>query len=138
MSSQESVSLTADLWISAGNDAYLGVTSHFVDRSWTLNHYLLGAFELNHSHTSDNIKDLLFSVLDDYGITGKVHVIVTDNARNIRTACSSRNIQNLTCFGRNVNLAIKAGIEQQNVRISNLLAKCRKIVGQIRMSPTDY
>jgi len=59
------VSLTADIWTSITNQAYLGVTIHYINNNWKLCHYLLDLIHLEHQHTAMRIKEKLCQLIDE-------------------------------------------------------------------------
>ena len=58
------ISLTADIWTSTfNNDAYLGLTIHFIDNDWNLRNFLLDIMSFTTRHTGTNIADAIISIL---------------------------------------------------------------------------
>ncbi len=54
------VSLTANIWTSVTNQTYLGVTIHYIDDQWKMQHYLLSLIHFEHHYTSIKTKKKLF------------------------------------------------------------------------------
>ncbi|KAM9824979.1 E3 SUMO-protein ligase ZBED1-like isoform 2-T2 [Syngnathus typhle] len=67
----EAVSLTADTWSSAGADACLAVTCHFLDQAMRVATVLLGVRPLPQSHTSAHVADSLTALMEEWAIEGK-------------------------------------------------------------------
>ena len=134
-----SLAITTDLWTSVANDSYLSLTAHFISLNWELKHVVLGTFPMpeGESHSADTIEAKLKELLESWNVNRKVMCCVTDNAKNIVNACSQLGLPNLSCFGHNINLALKAGTDQHIARVSHLLKKCRKLVGHFKHSATD-
>jgi len=85
----EAVSLTADMWTSINMDAYLAVTCHYVDDSVKLATVLLGVLPFPELQTAVNISAAMRSLMEEWGIEGKVTSIVTDAGAFISQAFDS-------------------------------------------------
>ena len=48
-------SLTTDIWTSFANDAYISLTTHFIDDCWQMRSYTLATYSFPEQHTGDNI-----------------------------------------------------------------------------------
>lgn len=94
----KSVCLTADMWTSLTTESYLGVTCHYTNTNSTLATVLLAVSKFPEAHTADNIKDALENVILDWGLTGEVTSIVTDNAANIKLAIQKLGLRHLPVF----------------------------------------
>ena len=74
------LSLTADMWTSTqNNDAYLGLTIHYVDSEWNLRNFLLDIIPFTTRHTGINIANSIKSVLMEFHLLEKTLVLTTDN-----------------------------------------------------------
>src|SRR6266542_6575029 len=73
------VSLTADVWTSITNQAYLGVTVHYIDDEWNIQHYLLDLIHFEHHHTGTRTKEKLLQLIDKMNLNGKVLSLTTNN-----------------------------------------------------------
>ena len=51
---------------------YLGVTAHFLTADWELRSVLLVFRELQGCHTAENTTEVLYAIIKDFGIEGKV------------------------------------------------------------------
>src|SRR6266511_4700623 len=54
------VSLTANIWTSITNQAYLKVTVYYIDNEWNIQHYLLDLIYFKHHYTDIRTKEKLF------------------------------------------------------------------------------
>lgn len=61
----EAVSLTADMWTSINMDAYLAVTSYYVDYSVKLATVLLGVLPFPEAHAAINITAAMRSLMGE-------------------------------------------------------------------------
>src|SRR6266542_6088700 len=73
------VSLTANVWTSITNQAYLGVTVHYIDDEWNMQHYLLDLIHFEYHHTGTRTKEKLLQLIDEMNLNGKVLSLTTDN-----------------------------------------------------------
>lgn len=131
----EYVSLTTDMWTSIGsNDAYMTVTSHFIDNDGMLNDFVLDTQSFGDiNHNAENLHLYLTAQTAKWNIEKKTEVIVTDNARNITNAVELSGYESLKCAGHTLNLCVKDILETEE-KIQNLLSKCRSIVGHFKRS----
>ncbi|CAG8778666.1 759_t:CDS:2, partial [Racocetra fulgida] len=53
------VSITCDIWSFVTMQSYLGVTVHFINNEWQLQHFLLDLLPLTRQHTAVNIKQAI-------------------------------------------------------------------------------
>jgi hypothetical protein len=79
------VSLTLDGWTSCSQHNYLAVTGHFVERICrgkpsTLRSLLLAFRPLPASHNAERQAAILTAVTEEFGITGHIRSITSDNA----------------------------------------------------------
>src|ERR1043166_345937 len=49
------VALTVDIWSSLKFESFLGITIHFIDENWMLQHFILDVFRFKGSHTGKTI-----------------------------------------------------------------------------------
>jgi len=60
----------------------VGVTLHFIDDKFRLQQELLGFVPLSGSHTAEYMAEVVYDLLEEYGIKKKFFCITTDNASN--------------------------------------------------------
>ena len=82
----ESCSVTTDVWSSRRMHAYLGVTCHFITRSWHLESVLLSCSHLRGRHTGVNILAEFEEAVEKFNILQRLFRVVTDNASNMLKA----------------------------------------------------
>ncbi|XP_032421790.1 zinc finger BED domain-containing protein 1-like [Xiphophorus hellerii] len=129
------VSLTSDMWTSINMDAYLAVTCHFVEENEKLSSVLLGVQAFPQSHTGENIACVKASLMEEWGISGKVTCMVTDGAPNMVVCMGELKLRHHICVAHTLNLVVKRALDQHPV-LSGLRAKARKLVGYFRSSTT--
>jgi hypothetical protein len=79
---RQEVALTADIWKSKTLDAYLLVTSQYVDKQWELQNTYLTLREVNDHKTGVNITKALLEVVAEFRLEG-YSCLLTDNAANV-------------------------------------------------------
>ncbi|XP_051953602.1 zinc finger BED domain-containing protein 4-like [Xyrauchen texanus] len=129
----EFVSLTADMWSSINMDGYLGVTCHYITPEATMATVLLGVRRFYQTHTAQHLMEAKALLMAEWGITSKVHCMVTDNASNMILSAQLLNLRHVPCFAHNLNLIVKKALDQTPV-INEIRQKARKIVGLFRSS----
>ncbi|XP_032428200.1 zinc finger BED domain-containing protein 1-like [Xiphophorus hellerii] len=129
------VSLTSDMWTSINMDAYLAVTCHFVEENEKLSSVLLGVQAFPQSHTAENIACVKASLMEEWGISGKVTCMVTDGAPNMVACVRELKLRHHICVAHTLNLVVKRALDQHPV-LSGLRAKARKLVDYFRSSTT--
>uniref|UniRef100_A0A3B5QKN7 HAT C-terminal dimerisation domain-containing protein n=1 Tax=Xiphophorus maculatus TaxID=8083 RepID=A0A3B5QKN7_XIPMA len=129
------VSLTSDMWTSINMDAYLAVTCHFVEENEKLSSVLLGVQAFPQSHTAENIVCVKASLMEEWGISGKVTCMVTDSAPNMVACVRELKLRHHICVAHTLNVVVKRALDQHPV-LSGLRAKARKLVGYFRSSTT--
>src|SRR5438046_8698286 len=60
----------------------VGATIHFIDEKFRLQQELLGFVPLTGSHTGEYMAEVIYDLLEEYGIKEKFFCITTDNASN--------------------------------------------------------
>ncbi|XP_078030269.1 E3 SUMO-protein ligase ZBED1-like [Epinephelus lanceolatus] len=135
MQKVEAVSLTADMWTSINMDAYLAVTSHYVDDSVKLATVLLGVLPFPETHTAANITAATRSLMEEWGIEGKVTSIVTDAGANMVASVRILNLRHAICFAHALNLVVKKSLDA-TPGLEDLRTRARKVVSFFKTSTT--
>lgn len=124
LQSADRVALTCDGWTSRHQDTYVTITCHYLRDDWVLISNVLQTRAMQDSHTGSNICALLSDALEEWGLTEKDPIIVTDNAM-IR-AVEMMELLHIGCFAHTINLALQAALKLP--AISRLLGRVRRIV----------
>lgn len=141
-----SITFTTDIWSSCSQQSYLGITAHFIDIDWVLQHIVIDVEPFPHPHTSEAIAETFLGVLDDFGITTKFHAMVTDNAGNMTKAFSilekimnekyGRNIYHIRCSAHVFHLAVQDGFGiKKDEPPTNPISRLRSSISCIHRSP---
>ena len=132
LDSMPAAALTLDYWTSRATDSYLGITVHCISVDWQMVSYVLETKEVIERHTSENVAEDINVLVHKWGLTHTIDCITTDNARNIVAAMRLVQWKRHPCFTHTLQLGVKAGLTIPAV--ANILASCRKIVGQFKHS----
>ncbi|XP_039616000.1 E3 SUMO-protein ligase ZBED1-like [Polypterus senegalus] len=127
------VSLTSDMWTSINMDGYLGVTCHYVTAEAKLATVLLCVSQFPQTHTAAHITESMSGLMTDWGISGKIHCMVTDNAANLVATAQLLKVRHVPCFAHTLNLVVKKAIDQ-TPKLQVIRQKARKIVSLFRSS----
>ncbi|GAA6088111.1 E3 SUMO-protein ligase ZBED1-like [Tachysurus ichikawai] len=79
------------------NRRKLSVTTHFIDRNWTLQSFTLTVLKTETQHYSDACAEQFLTVADKWNITEKVTTIGTDSARNMVAAARKLPFDHIQC-----------------------------------------
>ncbi|CAB4440466.1 unnamed protein product [Rhizophagus irregularis] len=72
--------LTADMWTSTINqEAFLGITIHYVDLDWKLQNFLLDIIPFKIRYTRTNIAQEIKRTLEEFNIFDRIIMLTTDN-----------------------------------------------------------
>jgi hypothetical protein len=104
-----SVSFTCDGWTDIARNAYIGLTAHFLNQEFKLEHRLLEVFPFSESQTAINLTAHFEGALERHfpGNT-LVHCFTTDNGANYVAAMKRLvNEDRLPCFIHTLQLCIR-------------------------------
>lgn len=120
--------ITSDCWTSRANECYITVTCHFITSDFELRNAVLATEKLidERTHSSENIANTMRTVLEEWGVLGKVTALVTDNAKNMIKACEILQIRHIPCFAHSINLTVQDCLASENIK--PILEKCKRIV----------
>lgn len=83
------ISIALDCWTSPFQQAFIAVTSYFIDQDWNYREVLLGFEPLHGAHSGTNLSTILLELFQQYQIIDRVLAITTDNTSNNNTLMSS-------------------------------------------------
>lgn len=132
--------ITADCWTNLNNEAFLGLTAHFIDDSFHLQSYTLSLRCLTGSHTGVAISETIVNVLNEWNIKERVKFVCGDNGANMVLAFELLgSIKSIPCSCHCLNLCAKDILDSNVIdtyeqHIKNLVSKCKKIVSSFRHS----
>ena len=128
LTSVNSFALTTDIWTSRHNQAYTGLTVHYIDDCYHLQSHLLETVEFPESHTGINISEELEVILEEWKLSQvNLSAVTTDNRSNIVSALEIAQWKRMPCFSHTLQLAVDVVLKLPEV--SRALARCRQLVG---------
>lgn len=137
------LALTSDIWTSDSNKCFISITAHYIEHI-TIKSIVISTSELQESHTAQNIAQAIKTILEEWQLEDKIVTIVTDNASSMKKAVSEFLCKrNHFCVAHTLNLAVKDCIDKEttnledsvtNTQLTELLSKCRSIVGHFKHS----
>lgn len=68
LNSIEFVSITVDLWTDRKMRSFIGVTAHFLTKSFELKYVVLACRNIVVAHTGENIKNELKKIIDGFNL----------------------------------------------------------------------
>ena len=77
------VAFTIDGWTSKYQNAFVGVTAHWIDALWQQREVLLGFEPIKGRHTGQAYMNVFVSVVERFHLEQKVLSITSDNASNM-------------------------------------------------------
>ncbi|EXX56626.1 hypothetical protein RirG_214370 [Rhizophagus irregularis DAOM 197198w] len=130
------IALTADMWKSKfTNDAFLGLTVHYIDQKWKLQNFLLDIISFTKWHTGINIatsinNKKLWLLLQL--IYNELAMIVCERTleQQLITQLDSQNFRHYRCAAHILNLAAQQGLEM----ISDEVIKVQELINKIKYS----
>lgn len=127
------VSITCDTWTSKANDSYTAVSAHGITNDWELKDYIVAVANIEERHTSKFLADQLVEILKPFEV--KDPITVTDNGANIKSAIGRNQWPRFACIAHNINLAVRAGLQDENNSdVKDLLDKTKKVVQHFKHS----
>lgn len=96
--------------------------------------YVLQTRKMTESHTGANVAELLQKVAEEWQITKKDLVLVTDNASNMVVAAQLGNFLHVKCYAHTLNLASQKALKLPAV--TRLLGRVRRITTYFHRSTT--
>ncbi|XP_035992599.1 zinc finger BED domain-containing protein 4 [Fundulus heteroclitus] len=133
------LSFTTDIWSCAHRPlSLLSLTAHWIGPDLNPKRAVLHAREFRGSHTANAITAAMEHMLLAWKIDKKrVHVVLRDNAANMKKAMDQLGVPSLGCFAHTLQLVVQHGLLAQRA-VSDAIANGRKIVTHFKHSPKAY
>ncbi|XP_033971454.1 zinc finger BED domain-containing protein 1-like [Trematomus bernacchii] len=119
------VAITCDAWTSVATESYLTVTAHYISEDWQFLSHVLQTRAVYESHTGAHVAELLSRVVEEWQLSDKDVVLVTDNASNMIVAAEFGKFPHVKCFAHTLNLASQRALKVAT--LSRLLGRVRRI-----------
>lgn len=124
------LSFTTDVWSTeVSNDSLLSLTAHRLTKSFERKYAMLHAQSMPGSHTGAALCNKYKEMFEKW--KEQLHLIVADNASNMRRAMLDGEYPYLGCFSHTLQLVIHDGILSQRY-VQDILAILRRIVGHFK------
>jgi hypothetical protein len=134
------ISITADGYTSCQNYSYISATGHYISEKSNFISFCLGFAYVNGRHQTDNLKEALQKIFNNFKLEDKIMGIVSDNAPNIRNFLNSlkicMNIEPVRCIAHVLQFIVKNVIDivdegekdesSKFYQIGQTFTKCRK------------
>ncbi|XP_028824673.1 uncharacterized protein LOC114783374 isoform X1 [Denticeps clupeoides] len=129
MNSVGHIVLSAELWpANQGQDNYVTVSGHFIDKYWKRRCCVLETLHLHGDQTPGCTVHHLRRLAAEWKIKDKVNVVVS-NIRAMREACEGEGWTHIRCLALNLNMVFKEAMASaDDPAWKALLRKCRNIV----------
>lgn len=111
MTQANRVAITCDSWTSVSTESYVTITAHYVSEDWQI--------------LSSHLAELLSHVVEEWQLSDKDVVLVTDNASNMSVAAQVGKFPHVKCFAHTLNLASQRALKVAT--LSRLLGRVRRI-----------
>ncbi|KAL7854971.1 hypothetical protein SRHO_G00033500 [Serrasalmus rhombeus] len=123
------LALTADIWTSVANEAYLGITCHYITDDWDMQSICLTTMPLQDRHTASNIAEWLEEVVARFEIpASKIIAIVHDNGANVVAAANilveKHGWSSVRCTGHTLQLVINAALKHPSIEKAIGATRC--------------
>ena len=129
------VCFTMDKWTSSSqNKSYLCITSHFVDKSWSLQQRLIGFINV-HGSTGIDICNVFMNCLLEWNLHDKVLTVTVDNDKTNKVAlrlARDRLKNSLPCNG--IFFHVRCGANTTNLVVQSDLKTITKVIERVRLS----
>ena len=103
---------------------------HFIDTNWELKSHCLQTHYLAVVHTGANIAEAFEDTIQQWDLEAdKLVGVATDSGSNIKSACNQLGWDRLSCYGHNLNTAVRKGLNDRRVQ-----HVCRNIVSAFSRS----
>lgn len=133
------VAFTTDIWSSSVCPmSLISLTAQWISSDYVLSHATLHAEEFRGSHSAERIQQVMEKMLNNWGLgKNRVHVILRDNAANMKRAMLDMGVQSVGCVAHTLQLVVHEGLLSQR-SVIDTMANARKIVGHFKHSPLAY
>jgi hypothetical protein len=137
------ISIALDCWTSPFQQAFMAVTSYFIDIDWNYQEILLGFEPLHGTHSGINLSAVLLGLLEQYKITNQVLAVTTDNASNNKTLLANLQesmpdntpVIRVPCIAHVIQLSLKQLLGHMKASLEN---ETTKMQWSEKMSQSAY
>ena len=134
------LSFTTDTWTNKKTQSFMGISAHWIDEDMERCFAVLHCARFRGRHTAARLAGAFESMLSSWGINvtdaGRVHVVLRDNAANVKKAFADAGLPSLGCVLYTLQLCLNDCIFDQRV-IADIIAVARKLVGHFKHSSAN-
>ena len=102
---------------------------HYTDEKWALHSHALTVLKTEERHYAETCTGHFTEVAQQWDVSNKVTTLSTDSARNMIAAARQLPFDHVPCFAHSLQRSVTLSLH--NSAFDNVLAKCRKVVGQL-------
>ncbi|XP_013863827.1 zinc finger BED domain-containing protein 1 [Austrofundulus limnaeus] len=116
----EKMSLTVDFWAALPFQKYMTISCSFITEDWQGRSAVVHTHKLpSENHNTESITELLLSTAHSWGIAEKVITCVHNGTEKIwaHQACTSVNMNFVTCFATTLQRAVTDGLSEALLQI---------------------
>ena len=111
---------------------------HWNDESYARRSAILHVQKMEGSHSGAAICQMIEKMIDGWKISKqRVHLVLTDNASNMKKALRDCDLHGYGCFAHSLQLVVHDGVLSQRM-VVDTLAVSRRIVGHFKHSTLAY
>ncbi|CAJ0855644.1 2981_t:CDS:2, partial [Entrophospora sp. SA101] len=136
------VSFTTDIWSNLSNEAFIGITVHYIDNNWNMRNFVLDIIQIQEQHTGINIANKILDIIEEFNLCTKTLAITSDNASNMIKGCKdfgeiledtfyNYNFIHQRCAAHVINIAVKHGMELIFYELSKLKNYVKKVKNSV-------
>jgi hypothetical protein len=128
------VALTSDTWTSDANESYCSLTAHWITPTWQLKSACLNCTIFPGEHKKQDLLNKILAMTTEFELPhSKISCLLGDNEPTNNAMADNLPFQWNGCFNHLLELVTSSIIKEDT--ISDLLANCRALVGEIKKSP---
>jgi len=108
---------------------------NFIDEEWSFRSFALTVSQTTERHFAEACADHFLEVAKYWNVENKLTTLGTDSARNMTAAARLLPFEHLPCTAHCVQRTVTVSLH--DCGLDGILAKCRKIVGHFKHSPSN-
>ena len=127
--SKDMVSMTTDIWTdNYRHRSYITFTLHFCNTDYDLKSVVLKTVHFQDAHTAVNIKREMELTAQEFDLTNKKIIYVTDNGSNIVKACKLLSVDRVGCLAHGIHNLITVDGIKKTAAINAVVGTAKELV----------
>jgi len=128
------ISFTTDAWTTPQcSDSLRSMTAHWLDAEFNKHSAMLHASHMIGQNAGAHIAQILQNMVQKWDLTGRVHVMMRDNASSMIKAKGDTNITSFGCVSHTLQLSVIKALKVQRA-VEDVVANCRCIATHFSQS----